>query len=161
VSGGQNRFPLCVHYSTEVFKDHKWATSLLRRHRRPRIGHPPRPDPLRAGSPGRGQWYYKLQLGPLAHKIPPIISARWRRVTFIVTTGDRFMNVHEIYNIKLPQADLVTLSACQTNVGQVSQGDEVIGLKSHQNQSQHPLCPLTLSHFPVLIDLVTFVTTLS
>jgi len=41
---------------------------------------------------------------------------------------DGYLNVHEIYNIELPQADLVTLSACQTNVGQVSQGDEVVGL---------------------------------
>jgi CHAT domain-containing protein len=41
---------------------------------------------------------------------------------------DGYLNVHELYNVELPQADLVTLSACETNVGQVSEGDEVIGL---------------------------------
>ncbi len=43
-----------------------------------------------------GGWYYKLQLGPLEHKLPPIVSLRWWRVTFILTTGDRFMNALEI-----------------------------------------------------------------
>jgi hypothetical protein len=40
-----------------------------------------------------------LQLGPLEHKLPPIVSLRWRRVTFILTTGDRFMNAHEINDL--------------------------------------------------------------
>jgi len=35
-----------------------------------------------------GQRYYKSQLGPLEYKIPPIVANRWRRVTFIVTSGD-------------------------------------------------------------------------
>jgi hypothetical protein len=55
---------------------------LLRPHPRPRAGGTPRPDPLRAGpSPWAGNWYYALQLGPLEHKLPPIVSHRWRRVT--------------------------------------------------------------------------------
>jgi CHAT domain-containing protein/tetratricopeptide (TPR) repeat protein len=41
---------------------------------------------------------------------------------------DGYLNVQELYNVELPQADLVTLSACETDVGQVSEGDEVIGL---------------------------------
>ncbi len=44
-------------------------------------------------------WYYKLQLGPLEHKLPPIVSARWRRITFILTTGDRFMQAMEINDL--------------------------------------------------------------
>jgi hypothetical protein len=32
----------------------------------------------------------------LEHKLPPIVSPRWRRVTFTVTSGDRFMNALEI-----------------------------------------------------------------
>jgi hypothetical protein len=49
--------------------------------------------------PRAGQWYYKLQLGPLEHKLPPIVSLRWRRVTFILTTGDRFMEAVEINDL--------------------------------------------------------------
>jgi hypothetical protein len=55
---------------------------------------PSEPDHHRAG-----QWYYKLQLGPLEHRLPPIVSHRWRRVTFIVTSGDRFMNALEINDL--------------------------------------------------------------
>ena len=66
---------------------------LLRRHPGPRAGHAARPHPC------AGHWYYKLQLGPLQHKLPPIVSARWRRITFIVTTGDRFMQAAEINDL--------------------------------------------------------------
>jgi hypothetical protein len=52
--------------------------------------------PSEPDHPRAGQWYYKLQLGPLEHKIPPVVSACWRRITFIATTGVRFMNAHEI-----------------------------------------------------------------
>jgi hypothetical protein len=55
--------------------------------------------PSEPDHPRAGWWYYKLQLGPLEHKIPPIVSARWRRVTFIVTSGDRFMNAHQINDL--------------------------------------------------------------
>ncbi len=99
VPAGQNRFPVCVQYSTKVFKDDKWAIHYYARIQ----GHelvtrrdliPSEPDHPRAGN-----WYYALQLGPLEHKLPPIVSHRWRRVTFIVTTGDRFMNALEINDL--------------------------------------------------------------
>jgi hypothetical protein len=35
----------------------------------------------------------------LEHKLPPIVSLRWRRITFIVTSGDRFMNALEINDL--------------------------------------------------------------
>jgi CHAT domain-containing protein len=42
---------------------------------------------------------------------------------------DGRLTVREVYNtLRLPRADLVVLSACQTNVGEVSDGDEVVGL---------------------------------
>ena len=31
--------------------------------------------------------------------MPPIVAHRWRRVTFIVTSGDRFMQAHEINDL--------------------------------------------------------------
>jgi hypothetical protein len=90
---------VCVQYYTKVFKDDKWAIHYYA----PIQGHelvtrrdliPSEPDHPRAGN-----WYYALQLGPLEHKLPPIVAHRWRRVTFIVTSGDRFTNAHEISDL--------------------------------------------------------------
>ena len=41
---------------------------------------------------------------------------------------DGRLNVHEVYGLDLDRADLVVLSACQTQVGELSAGDEVVGL---------------------------------
>jgi CHAT domain-containing protein len=41
---------------------------------------------------------------------------------------DGRLNVHEVYGLDLNRADLVVLSACQTQVGELSAGDEVVGL---------------------------------
>jgi hypothetical protein len=95
----RSHFPVCVHYYTRDFGEDRWAVhyyTAIRGHelvtRRDLI--PAEPDHPRAG-----QWYYKLQLGPLQHKIPPIVSARWRRITFIITSGDRFMQAAEINDL--------------------------------------------------------------
>jgi hypothetical protein len=55
--------------------------------------------PSEPDHPRAGQWYYKLQLGPLARELPPIVANRWRRVTFIITSGDRFVNAVEINDL--------------------------------------------------------------
>jgi hypothetical protein len=52
--------------------------------------------PSEPDHPRAGQWYYALQLGPLEHKLPPIVSHRWRRISFILTTGDCFTAALEI-----------------------------------------------------------------
>jgi hypothetical protein len=48
---------------------------------------------------------YKLQLGPLERLDPPIISLRWRRITFIETTWDRFQMAQEINELYASGAD--------------------------------------------------------
>lgn len=42
--------------------------------------------------------------------------------------GDGRLEVHEIYGLDLQAADLVVLSACQTQLGELSAGDELVGL---------------------------------
>jgi CHAT domain-containing protein len=43
--------------------------------------------------------------------------------------SDGLLTVREVYTkVHLPQADLVVLSACKTNVGKISTGDEMVGL---------------------------------
>lgn len=55
---------------------------------------PDEPDHPRADS-----YYYKIQLGPLQQLARPIISLHWRRVTFIHTTWDRFVEAAEINDL--------------------------------------------------------------
>jgi hypothetical protein len=43
--------------------------------------------------------YYQVQLGPLQQLARPIISLRWRRITFLHTTGDRFLDAVEINDL--------------------------------------------------------------
>jgi CHAT domain-containing protein/tetratricopeptide (TPR) repeat protein len=42
--------------------------------------------------------------------------------------NDGRLEVHEIYGLDLTSADLVVLSACQTQLGELSAGDELVGL---------------------------------
>ena len=42
--------------------------------------------------------------------------------------GDGRLEVREIYGLDLTNADLVVLSACQTQLGELSAGDELVGL---------------------------------
>ena len=51
--------------------------------------------------PRRDDLYYKLQLGPLKQRVPPIASTSWRRITFIHTTWDRFVvasTINDLYS---------------------------------------------------------------
>ena len=92
-------FEYVAFYFTAAFGDLKWAVHYYARC----MGHelarrrdllPAEPDHPRAE-----RLYYKLQLGPLMRREPPIPSRRWRRVTFIHTTWDRFSTAEELNDL--------------------------------------------------------------
>jgi hypothetical protein len=92
-------FDWLAFYFAKAFGSDKWAIhyyTCIEGHelmtRKELI--PDQPDHKHAGN-----WYYKLQLGPLQHKLPPIVSTNWRRITFIATTGDRFESAEEINDL--------------------------------------------------------------
>jgi hypothetical protein len=55
--------------------------------------------PDEADHPRAGDIYYKVQLGPLQRLAQPIVSLRWRRLTFVHTTWDRFQDATEINDL--------------------------------------------------------------
>jgi hypothetical protein len=55
--------------------------------------------------PHAGEEYYKMQIGPLVRREPPIPSLRWRRINFITTTWDRFSAAEEINDLYLSGAE--------------------------------------------------------
>ena len=92
-------------YFTRSFGDEKWAIHYYA----PIEGHelvrrrdllPHQPDHPRADDP-----YYKLQLGRLMKRDEPIPSLRWRRITFIESTWDRFVAADEINDLYATAAD--------------------------------------------------------
>ena len=92
-------FEYVAFYFTAAFAESKWAIHYYAR----RLGHElvtrrelllDEPD-----HPHAGEHYYKLQLGPLQRRDPPIVSLRWRRISFIHTTWDRFEAAEEINDL--------------------------------------------------------------
>lgn len=86
-------------YFGRRFGPEKWAIHYYA----PQLGNelttrlalfPQQPDHPRAH-----EMYYKVQLGPLQKLSQPIISLRWRRVTFLHTTWDRFRDATEINDL--------------------------------------------------------------
>lgn len=86
-------------YFGRRFGSEKWAIHYYA----PQLGNelttrlalfPEQPDHPRAA-----EMYYKVQLGPLQKLTQPIVSLRWRRVTFLHTTWDRFQDATEINDL--------------------------------------------------------------
>ena len=87
---------ILAFYLTSAFGDEKWAIheyAHVRGHELARRVDlfPDQPDHPRANEP-----YYKMQLGPLQRLPRPIPSLKWRRITFLQTTGDRFLNALDV-----------------------------------------------------------------
>jgi len=92
-------------YFTAAFGEDKWAIhwySEVRGHELVR-----RRDlfPDQAEHPRADAQYYKLQIGPLIQREPPIPSLRWRRLSFIATTWDRFSAAEEVNDLYVSGAD--------------------------------------------------------
>lgn len=94
-------------YFGRRFGSEKWAIVYYARN----LGHelvrrsdlfPDQTDHPRADEP-----YYKVQLGPMLSREYPIVSLRWRRVTFIHTTWDRFEDAREINDLFVEGGDYV------------------------------------------------------
>ncbi len=86
-------------YFGRRFGAEKWAVHYYARN----LGHelfkridllPDEPDHPRAQD-----IYYRIQLGQLIRRKEPIMSLRWRRITFLHTTWDRFQDAAEINDL--------------------------------------------------------------
>jgi len=64
-----------------------------------------------------------------AHGVYQSLSPLFTRLELAASGGeDGLLEVHEIYNLNLAETDLVVLSACQSQEGKVSNGDEMLAL---------------------------------
>ncbi len=86
-------------YFGQNFGDEKWAIHYYA----PRLGHElvMRREllPKEVNHPRADELYYKVQLGELQRLAQPIVSLRWRRITFVHTTWDRFQDATEVNDL--------------------------------------------------------------
>ena len=86
-------------YFGSKFGTEKWAIHYYA----PQLGHELTtrsalfPDQL--DHPRAHEMYYKVQLGSLQKLERPIVSLRWRRIIFLHTTWDRFLDATEINDL--------------------------------------------------------------
>ena len=90
---------VAFYFTTKFPENLRWAIHFYAR----RTGHEMvrRIDlfPDQPNHPRAQERYYKLQLGPLKQKHPPIPSLRWRRITFIQTSWERFIAAREVNDL--------------------------------------------------------------
>jgi hypothetical protein len=55
--------------------------------------------PAEAAHPRAGEVYYKVQLGALLEKVPPVLNPTGRTISFIFTTWDRFASARQISDL--------------------------------------------------------------
>jgi hypothetical protein len=86
-------------YQTAAFGDEKWGIYYTA----PVLGHEltTRAELLRteADHPRANDQYFKIQIGPLERLPRPIPSLRWRRITFLYTTGEHLREATEINDL--------------------------------------------------------------
>ena len=92
-------------YFTKAFGDDKWAIHWYGPVRGHELSRRRDLLPDETEHPGAADAYYKLQLGPLMRLEQPILSLRWRRISFIETSWDRFTAAEEINDLYASGAD--------------------------------------------------------
>jgi hypothetical protein len=87
---------ILAFYLSAPFGDEKWAIHEYAEVRGHELVRRVDLFPSEPNHPRANELYYKMQLGPLQRLSRPIPSLKWRRIAFIQTTGDRFMNALEV-----------------------------------------------------------------
>ena len=86
-------------YQTGSFADAKWRIQFVTQvkgHELTTRGELLRDQP---DHPRVNEEYYKVQIGPLQELPAPIPAVKWRRITFLYTTGEYLFNAHTISDL--------------------------------------------------------------
>lgn len=95
---------LAFFLSGAVFKEQSGSVAYFARYRGLELVYRRDLLPAESEHPRAGEVYYKVQLDELREKIPPITNPGRRRVSFIYTTWDRFLQAQQISDL-YSQAD--------------------------------------------------------
>jgi len=88
--------PVLAFYQTKVFGDEAWAINYWAEAQKWDIVKRVDLLPQEASHPRAQEEYYRIELGKLKRLPRPIVSKKWRRITFIITTWERLMRAREV-----------------------------------------------------------------
>ena len=88
--------PVLAFYQTKVFGSEAWAINYWARAWRWEVVKRIELLPDELSHPRAHDDYYKIHLGQLERLPHPVVSKKWRRITFIVTTWERLMRAREV-----------------------------------------------------------------
>ncbi len=113
-------------YQTGAFEEQKWRIQ----HVAPVRGHElvTRAELLQdePDHPRAREEYYKVQIGPLEALPQPIPAGKWRRVTFLYTTGEYLLRAETVNDLVVQSEERKTLwAALRERAGQAYQTQEI------------------------------------
>lgn len=88
--------PILALYQTKVFGPEAWAINYWAEAWKWEIVKRIELLPQEALHPRAQEDYYRIRLGELERLPHPIVSRKWRRITFIITTWERLMRAREV-----------------------------------------------------------------
>ena len=88
--------PVLAFYQTKAFAEEKWSITYYAHAKAWDIVQRAELLPDEPGHPRASEPYYKVTLGELRPLPHPIVSRRWRRITFIVTFWGRLEAAYEV-----------------------------------------------------------------
>ena len=91
--------PVLAFYQTKVFGPEAWAINYWARAWRWEVVKRIELLPDELSHPRAHDDYYKIHLEQLERLPHPIVSRKWRRITFIVTTWERLMRAREVHEL--------------------------------------------------------------
>ena len=91
--------PIVAFYQTSAFGDEKWAIRYFARTSHWETTTRAQLLPQEASHPRAQERYYKVHLGELERLPRPIPSARWKRITFIVTHWARLESAQDVNDL--------------------------------------------------------------
>ena len=94
-------------YFGRDFGEQKWAIHYFAEQRGNELVHRLDLFPDQSDHPRANDLYYKVSLGPLQRLQHPIVSLRWRRITFMHTIWDRFQDAIEINDLFIEGGEYV------------------------------------------------------
>ena len=89
-------------FLTSAFAEERWSVRYLAAVRGYELRRRSELLQDEADHPRAEEPYYRIDLGPLQALARPILARRWRRLTFLYTTGERLLTVDDVRDLNVP-----------------------------------------------------------